>query len=72
MNSADHEVIRSGEEMEMSRQKKESKPLNIRMEAKLYDKLEQYCKDSRLPKTAAVELAVEEYLRRNEVKEVKP
>lgn len=56
----------------MPRQKKESKPLNIRMEATLYEKLEQYCKDSRLPKTAAVELALEEYLKRNEIKEAKP
>lgn len=56
----------------MPRQRKDSKPLNIRMDATLHDRLEQYCKDSKLPKTAAVELAVEEYLKRNEPKNAKP
>lgn len=48
----------------MSRPSKDSKALNIKIDSKLYQQLEQYSKDSRLTKTAIVELALEEYLKR--------
>ena len=48
----------------MSRPSKDSKALNIKIDSKLYQQLEQYSKESRLTKTAIVELALEEYLKK--------
>ena len=39
----------------MPRPKKDAKILNIRVDSKVYDQLEQYCKDTGQPKTTAVE-----------------
>ena len=50
----------------MSRPSKDSKALNIKIDTELYKQLEQYSKDSRLTKTAIVELALEEYLKSKE------
>lgn len=48
----------------MSRPTKDSKALNIKIDTELYKQLEQYSKESRLTKTAIVELALEEYLKK--------
>ena len=50
----------------MSRPSKDSKALNIKIDTELYKQLEQSSKDSRLTKTAIVELALEEYLKSKE------
>ena len=47
----------------MPRPTKDSKSLNIKIDTALSKRLEQYSKDSRLTKTAIVELALEEYLK---------
>ncbi len=47
----------------MARPPKDSKALNIKIDIELYKQLEQYSKNSRLTKTAIVELALEEYLK---------
>ncbi|WP_281772136.1 hypothetical protein [Faecalitalea cylindroides] len=47
----------------MSRPRKDSKALNIKIDTELYKQLEQYSNDSRLTKTAIVELALEKYLK---------
>lgn len=47
----------------MSRQKKDNKALNIKIDSKLYKDLEKYCEKTRLTKTALVELALEDYLK---------
>lgn len=49
----------------MPRPTKDSKSLNIKIDTKLYEQLEQYSKDSKLTKTAIVELALEDYLKKN-------
>lgn len=46
----------------MARQKKDSKPFSIRMDKKIYDKLEAFCEDSGQPKTLAIERAVNMYI----------
>lgn len=45
----------------MSRQRKEGQKINILMDANIMEKLEEYCKKTRLTKTAAIEQALEEY-----------
>lgn len=47
--------------MRMSRQRKEGQKINILMDANIMEKLEEYCKKTRLTKTAAIEQALEEY-----------
>lgn len=47
----------------MSRPKKETKTLNIKIDAMLYNNLEKCCDESRRTKTAVVELALEEYFK---------
>lgn len=39
----------------MSRQKKDGKILNIKLDREVYEKLERFCKESGQPKTVAVE-----------------
>lgn len=48
----------------MPRQKKDNKALNIKIDSKLYNHLEKYCEKTRLTKTALVELALEDYLKK--------
>ncbi len=49
----------------MPREKKESKPFNIRMEKSIYDKLVEFCEVSGQSKTLAVERAVLLYINQN-------
>ena len=49
----------------MPREKKESKPFNIRMEKSVYDRLVEFCKSSGQSKTLAVERAVLIYIKQN-------
>ena len=49
----------------MPREKKESKPLNIRMEKSIYDNLVKFCETSGQSKTLAVERAVLLYTLQN-------
>lgn len=49
----------------MPREKKESKPFNIRMEKTVYDKLAEFCRVSGQSKTIAVERAVLLYIEQN-------
>ena len=49
----------------MPRPKKDSKILNIKLDSKIYDELAKYCDKTKLTKTAAVELAIEEYLKKS-------
>ena len=46
----------------MARPKKDSHPITIRMEQGLYDRLEEYCKQSGQPKTVALERALKAYI----------
>ena len=48
----------------MPRPTKDSKSLNIKIDTGLYKQLEQYSNDSKRTKTAIVELALEEYLKK--------
>lgn len=43
----------------MSREKKNNHPVTLRMDAVIYDKLNEYCKETGLSKTVAIERAVE-------------
>lgn len=47
------------------RPQKDYKALNIKLDSKLYEKLESYCEQSKRTKTAVVELALEQYLKEN-------
>ena len=49
----------------MPREKKESKPFNIRMEKSVYDRLVEFCKVSGQSKTLAVERAILLYIEQN-------
>ena len=49
----------------MPREKKESKPFNIRMEESVYDKLVEFCNVSGQSKTLAVERAILLYIEWN-------
>lgn len=46
----------------MSRQKKEFKALNCKLETTIWDALDEHCKDTGTNKTFVVEKAVEQYL----------
>lgn len=48
----------------MSRPSKDSKALNIKLDSSLYEKLEKHCNKVKRTKTAVVELALEEYLKK--------
>lgn len=49
----------------MPRPKKDSKNLNIKIDSSLYKKLEELSTTTKLTKTAIVELALEEYLKKH-------
>ncbi len=49
----------------MSRKKKDSKSFTCQIERRLFERLEEFCKLSRMSKTAAVERAIEKYLDKN-------
>ena len=46
----------------MARQKKDGQFLNCYMRKDLYNRVEAYCQETMIPKTAIVEKAVEEYM----------
>lgn len=46
----------------MARQVKPNRPITVRLEESIYDKLNQYCVDSGQPKTVAVERALQMYI----------
>ena len=46
----------------MPRPKKDAKPLNIKLDAAIHEKLEQYCKETGLNKTITVEKMLDQYL----------
>ena len=46
----------------MARQKKDGQFLNCYMRKDLYDRVETYCNETMIPKTAIVEKAVQEYM----------
>lgn len=43
----------------MPREKKDNHPITIRMEASIYEKLNEYCRETGLTKTAAIERAID-------------
>lgn len=47
----------------MSRPKRDTKALNIKIDSNLYEQLEEYSFSSKLTKTAIVEFALEKYLK---------
>ena len=47
----------------MPRPKKDSKNINANIDSKIYEKMIEYAKKSKLTKTAVLELALEEYLK---------
>ena len=49
----------------MSREKKDSKSFTCQIERRLFERLEEFCKLSRMSKTMAVERAIEKYLDKN-------
>lgn len=49
----------------MARPKKNSKALNIRVDSSIYKSLEDFSIATKLTKTAIVELALEEYFKKN-------
>ncbi len=46
----------------MPKPKKDSKAFSIRMAAEIYDRMEKYCKETSVPKTAVIERALCMYL----------
>lgn len=46
----------------MPRPKKDAKPLNIKLDATIYEKLEQYCRETGENKTITVEKVLDQYL----------
>ena len=46
----------------MPRAKKEARPLNIKLQSDIYEKLDAYVSDTGVPKTVVVEKALTEYL----------
>lgn len=48
----------------MARQRKEGMFINCKVKQEIFDRLDEYSKESMVPKTAIVEKAVEEYLDR--------
>ena len=46
----------------MARQRKDGEFINVKIRQDIADKLNQYAKDSMIPKTSIVEKAIEEYL----------
>jgi predicted transcriptional regulator len=48
----------------MPRQKKDARPLNIKLQTEVYDLLDKYTADTGVPKTVVVEKALAEYLKK--------
>lgn len=46
----------------MPRAKKEYRPFSIRMASNIYDRMDKYCEDTGVPKTAMIERAISMYL----------
>ena len=46
----------------MSRRKKEYRPFSIRMATNIYDRMDKYCENTGVPKTAVIERAINMYL----------
>ena len=46
----------------MPKPKKDSRPFSIRMATEIYDRMEKYCEDTGVPKTAVIERAICMYL----------
>ena len=46
----------------MSKEKKNSTPMSLRMDTVIYERLQSYCKESGLSKTVAIERAVNQYI----------
>ena len=55
----------------MARPRKDSKPLNIKMDAELYERFEKYCDDMGQTKTTAVERIIAEALNRYDERKAK-
>ena len=53
---------RTEEGATMPRPKKDAKPLNIKLDASIYKKLEQFCKETGMNKTVTVEKVLDQYL----------
>jgi predicted transcriptional regulator len=51
----------------MARPKKEGKAVSLLMDKALYDRLERYCETSYLSKTAAIEKALDQMFRREDM-----
>lgn len=49
----------------MARERKDGEFVNVKVRQDIADRLNQYTKDSMIPKTSIVEKAIEEYLDRN-------
>ena len=54
--------VRTEEGTNMPRPKKDAKPLNIKLDAAIHEKLEQYCRETGLNKTITVEKMLDQYL----------
>lgn len=52
------------EDTTMPRPKKDAKPLNIKLDAAIHKKLEQYCRETGENKTITVEKVLDQYLTR--------
>lgn len=51
-----------GEEIGVCQEKKESQPFSIRMDKAVYERLNEYCEESGLSKTVAIECAISMYI----------
>ncbi len=45
----------------MPREKKDGKVINIKMESRIYDRLEEFCKESGTTKTVAIERILDQF-----------
>lgn len=45
----------------MPREKKDNHPVTIRMDASIYKKLNDYCKETGLTKTAAIDMSISNF-----------
>ena len=50
----------------MPRPKKDNTPISIRVEKEIYDSLEKYCQETGMTKTASIEQALKQYLKKYE------
>ena len=57
-------LVRTEEGASMPRPKKDAKPLNIKLDAAIHEKLEQYCRETGENKTITVEKVLDQYLTR--------